>query len=111
MGWLDQTCWQTSYDKARWRWPEGWDFAHDGRFTVGDLGQAIGWIFHAPGDAVIAAMRDTDSVRRFLELDCKDYAGVVSTGISAVVWFVAVLAVGKLAEGVAMLFRPPPGAA
>ena len=66
-----------------------WDGNRDGIFTISDVGWVFRWVFHAPGDSIVALLMGT-GVGNFFELDCSNMGGWLSGFISIVVWFFAV---------------------
>ncbi len=87
MGWRARLDDRLDPVEARWVFPKDWDFNGDFQFTISDCSQALGWIFHAPGDGVIYALlnRSPDTAQ-FLELSHRAYGAFISGALSGVAW-------------------------
>jgi len=88
--------------KADWWMPLGgktlwWDSNGDGVFTVSDAGWVFGWVYHAPGDSLIALLIGSfPGVATFFEMDCS-YMGGWTTGIiSAFIWLFFLLPIAAI---------------
>jgi hypothetical protein len=91
MGWRQNL--ERAFDpvRDRWTWPREGDFNGDGAFTISDAFQAIGWIFHAPGDGILYALLNAKpETVRFLELSYRDYGSTVSVVISFFAWIIPI---------------------
>jgi hypothetical protein len=86
-------------------WP-GIDFNGDGQFTLLDVPElAIAWLLF-PGDAAIdLLLRYAPAVTEFFELGRNDLGGPVSLCLSAIFWFIALVAITLVVNAIRNLDR------
>lgn len=73
------------------------DMNCDGRFTIGDVGLWLHWVFFLPGDALILLLLEQAApVAGFLELGPAYYGGWFSGFLSFFLWLATVLALGSV---------------
>ena len=74
------------------RWGFAWDMNGDGSVTLTDVWLLLGWVFHLPGDAVLAlVLNNAPGFARFLELSVGQYGGLLTGVISFAVWSIILI--------------------
>ena len=75
--------------EAAGRWFIAKDMNCDGAFTISDVLQWFEWVYFLPGDGLLWALMEWQSVATFLELTPAAYSGWFSGIVSAFIWFIA----------------------
>src|SRR5262249_18349320 len=76
-------------------------------FTISDIFQAAGWIFHVPGDAILyLLLSGKPGSVAFLELSFHDYGGLFSAVASFFLWLVPFGIAVSVYDGVGKLMGP-----
>jgi hypothetical protein len=87
-----------NFAEMRLVWPDEHDFNCDYKFSVSDLFDGAGWLFHLPGDLVLSIIMGNSDWRKFFELDVGSFGNAFSTAISIVAWFIAWIVVSALLD-------------
>jgi hypothetical protein len=71
------------------RWNLVSDMTRDGMFTISDVWQWLGYLFHAPADAgYYLIMRRAPDLAQFLEISVASYGNWPSGVLSTLVWVI-----------------------
>ena len=74
------------------RWRFVMDMNGDGSVTFTDVWKLLGWVFHLPGDAVLAlVLNNAPGPTRYLELSVGQYGGLLTGVISFAVWSIILI--------------------
>ncbi len=76
--------------EAAGRWFIAKDMNCDGVFTISDVLLWGEWVFFLPGDGLLWALMEWQSVATFLELTPAAYSGWSSGIVSAIIWLIAI---------------------
>ena len=76
------------------RWNPIRDMNRDGAFTISDIFQWLGYLFHSSGDFLIFLLMGSPELAQFLEISAASYGGFLSGLVSAFIWFAAFAIIG-----------------